>query len=89
MNFGSQQLKKLYNTTVALKVDKWQLSDTHRSFLDWIETNSLLPKTTKQQIVATILESNGLIDKKQAEEIKNFEPINNFNGINNDEQNHI
>lgn len=60
-------IEQLYNIKISLKIDKWQLSAEHKSFLDWVETNSLISEEIKRKITSKILLSDGLIEEKLEE----------------------
>jgi hypothetical protein len=74
-------IEKLFNTEITFKINKFRLSNEHRTYLDWVETNNLIPQNIKQSITADILESDGLINSKQAKEIRENNKDNNTTNI--------
>ncbi|MDR1498711.1 MAG: hypothetical protein LBS34_00280 [Rickettsiales bacterium] len=63
-------IEKLFNIKISYAIDKYRLSETHKSFLDWVETSGMVDEQSKKEITANILLSNGLIDNMQAERIR-------------------
>jgi hypothetical protein len=64
-------VEKLFHIKISYAIDKYRLSETHKSFLDWVETSGMIDEQSKKEITANILLSNGLIDNIQAERVRN------------------